>query len=165
MLKAKGLLPQVHNLQFYHLGTMLLAFTVFYAYIHFSQYFLIWNAAVPEETFWYVLREQGTWAYVSWALIIGHFLIPFLTLLRIDVKLTNKVMVPVFIWVILMHYMDMYFNMMPEIHPDGPSPAVADLGALLLIGGTLIWVFMRSLFSHPICPLRDPRMGEAIEHH
>ena len=42
-------------------------------------------------------------------------------------------MVPVFIWVILMHYMDMYFNMMPEIHPDGPSPAVADLGALLLI--------------------------------
>ena len=71
-------------------------------------------------------------------------------------------MVPVFIWVILMHYMDMYFNMMPEIHPDGPSPAVADLGALLLIGGTLIWVFLRSLFSHPICPLRDPRMREAL---
>lgn len=165
VLKAKGLLPQVHNLQFYHLGTMLLAFTVFYAYIHFSQYFLIWNAAVPEETFWYVLREQGTWAYISWALIIGHFLIPFLTLLRIDVKLTHKVMVPVFIWVLLMHYMDMYFNMMPEIHPDGPSPAIADLGALLLIGGTLIWVFMRNLFSHPICPLRDPRMGEAIENH
>ena len=101
ILKAKNIIPQLHTLQFYNLGTMLLAFTVFYAYIHFSQYFLIWNAAVPEETFWYVLREKGSWAYVSWALIIGHFLIPFLVLLRIDVKLTNKVMVPIFVWVLL----------------------------------------------------------------
>ena len=63
---------------------MLLAFTVFYAYIHFSQYFLIWNAAVPEETFWYVMREKGTWMYVGVTLIVGHFVIPFLALLRIE---------------------------------------------------------------------------------
>jgi hypothetical protein len=165
ILKAKNIIPQLHTLQFYNLGTMLLAFTVFYAYIHFSQYFLIWNAAVPEETFWYVLREKGSWAYVSWALIIGHFLIPFLALLRIDVKLTNRVMVPVFIWVLLMHYMDMYFNVMPEIHETGPSPALADLGSLLLLGGSLVWVFMRNLFSHPVILMKDPRMGEALERH
>ena len=165
ILKAKNIIPQLHTLQFYNLGTMLLAFTVFYAYIHFSQYFLIWNAAVPEETFWYVLREKGSWAYVSWALIIGHFLIPFLALLRIDVKLTNKVMVPVFIWVLLMHYMDMYFNVMPEIHEAGPSPALADLGAMLFLGGALVWIFMRDLFSHPVILMKDPRMGEALERH
>ena len=165
ILKAKNIIPQLHTLQFYNLGTMLLAFTVFYAYIHFSQYFLIWNAAVPEETFWYVLREKGSWAYVSWALIIGHFLIPFLALLRIDVKLTNRVMVPIFVWVLLMHYMDMYFNVMPEIHETGPSPALADLGSLLLLGGALIWVFMRNLFSHPVILMKDPRMGEALERH
>ena len=165
ILKAKNIIPQLHTLQFYNLGTMLLAFTVFYAYIHFSQYFLIWNAAVPEESFWYVLREQGSWAYVSWALIIGHFLIPFLALLRIDVKLTNRVMVPVFIWVLLMHYMDMYFNVMPEIHEAGPSPALADLGAMLFLGGALVWIFMRDLFSHPVILMKDPRMGEALERH
>ena len=165
ILKAKNIIPQLHTLQFYNLGTMLLAFTVFYAYIHFSQYFLIWNAAVPEETFWYVLREKGSWAYVSWALIIGHFLIPFLALLRIDVKLTNRVMVPVFIWVLLMHYMDMYFNVMPEIHEAGPSPALADLGAMLFLGGALVWIFMRDLFSHPVILMKDPRMGEALERH
>ena len=165
ILKAKGHLPMLHRLQFYHLGTLLLAFTLFYAYIHFSQYFLIWNAAIPEETFWYVLREQGSWAYVSWLIIIGHFFIPFLMLLRIDVKLTNKMMVPVFIWVLLMHYMDMYFNVMPEIHPTGPSLALADLGAVLLLGGSFAWIFIHNLFNHPICPQRDPRMGEAIEHH
>ena len=165
ILKAKNIIPQLHTLQIYNLGTMLLAFTVFYAYIHFSQYFLIWNAAVPEETFWYVLREKGSWAYVSWALIIGHFLIPFLALLRIDVKLTNRVMVPIFVWVLLMHYMDMYFNVMPEIHETGPSPALADLGSLLLLGGALIWIFMRNLFSHPVILMKDPRMGEALERH
>ena len=165
ILKAKNIIPQLHTLQFYNLGTMLLAFTVFYAYIHFSQYFLIWNAAVPEETFWYVLREKGSWAYVSWALIIGHFLIPFLALLRIDVKLTNRVMVPVFIWVLMMHYMDMYFNVMPEIHEAGPSPALADLGAMLFLGGALVWIFMRDLFSHPVILMKDPRMGEALERH
>jgi len=165
ILKARGHLPQLHNLQFYHLGTMLLAFTVFYAYIHFSQYFLIWNAAVPEETFWYVIREQGTWVHVGAALIVGHFVIPFLALLRIDGKLTNKLMVPIFVWVVIMHYMDMTFNVMPEIHPDGPSPALADLGAWLLIGGCLAMLFIRNLFDHPVCPLRDPRMGEALEHH
>ncbi len=165
ILKAKNIIPQLHTLQFYNLGTMLLAFTVFYAYIHFSQYFLIWNAAVPEETFWYVLREKGSWAYVSWALIIGHFLIPFLALLRIDVKLTNRVMVPVFVWVLLMHYMDMYFNVMPEIHEAGPSPALADLGTMLFLGGALVWIFMRNLFSHPVILMKDPRMGEALERH
>ena len=165
ILKARGHLPQLHKLQFYHLGTMLLAFTVFYAYIHFSQYFLIWNAAVPEETFWYVMREKGTWMYVGVALIVGHFVIPFLALLRIDGKLTNKLMVPVFVWVVLMHYMDMTFNVMPEIHPDGPSPALADLGTWLLIGGCLAIIFIRNLFAHPVCPRRDPRMGEALEPH
>jgi len=158
-------LPMLHSLQFYHLGTMLLAFTVFYAYIHFSQYFLIWNAAIPEETFWYVLREQGSWAIVCWIIIIGHFFMPFLTLLRIDGKLTNKVMVPIFVWVILMHYVDMYFNVMPELHKEGPDLALADLGAVLFIGGTLAAIFIRNLFAHPIVPLKDPRMGEAIKHH
>ena len=165
LLKAKGHLPMLHRLQFYHHGTLLLAFTVFYAYIHFSQYFLIWNAAVPEETFWYVMREKGTWMYIGVALIVGHFVIPFLALLRIDGKLTNKLMVPVFIWVVLMHYMDMTFNVMPEIHADGPSPALADLGAFLLLGGSLAMIFIRNLFDHPVCPLRDPRMGEALERH
>jgi len=47
--------------QYYFLGSLLFAFTVFSAYIHFSQYFVIWNANMPEETFWYVLREKGSW--------------------------------------------------------------------------------------------------------
>ena len=46
---------------YYFIGSLLFAFTVFYAYITFAQYFIIWNANMPEETFWYILREKGWW--------------------------------------------------------------------------------------------------------
>ena len=46
-------------------GSLLFAFTVFYAYVSFAQYFIIWNANMPEETFWFVLREKGTWKYLG----------------------------------------------------------------------------------------------------
>jgi hypothetical protein len=80
--------------QFYFLGSLLFAFTVFYAYIHFSQYFIIWNANLPEETFWYVIREQGGWFWVGMVIIFGHFFLPFLALLRIDVKSVFPYMIP-----------------------------------------------------------------------
>ena len=64
----KGVLNTNH---FHSIGQLMLAFTVFWAYVTFSQYFLIWNANVPEETFWYNLRElnhdgsTNQWWYVG----------------------------------------------------------------------------------------------------
>ena len=165
VMKRTDTIPIIAREQLHCIAQWRFAFTVFYAYIHFSQYFLQWNAAIPEETFWYVRRDQGTWAIVGWTLIIGHFLIPFLVLLRIDVKLAKAIMIPVAVWVWLMHYMDMQFNIMPLIHSQGPDPEISDLGTLLFIGGTLAWLFLRDFSSHPPCPQKDPRMHEAIEHH
>ncbi len=68
----------------------MLTFTVFWAYISFSQYFLIWNANVPEETFWYNIREYGDWWYVSLFLVFGNFLLPFCLLLSYRYKVTHR---------------------------------------------------------------------------
>src|ERR1700742_2359752 len=76
----------LHEHQFYFIGSLMFAFTVFYAYIHFAQYFIIWNGNLPGETFWYIIREKGTWFYIGMIIIFGHFFAPFLGLLRIDVK-------------------------------------------------------------------------------
>ena len=153
--------------QFHDLGVLLFAFTVFYAYIAFSQYFLIWNAAIPEETFWYVKREQGSWWEISMLLIFGHFALPFLTLLRIDAKLWLPVMIPLCAWNWLMHFADMSFNILPVLHPKNFVLHWADIGCMAFIGGVLALVFLKYYFSHAPYPLKDPRLAEAlgVHHH
>jgi hypothetical protein len=167
VLKRTGVLAAVlHEHQFYFLGTLMFAFTVFYAYIHFSQYFIIWNANMPEETFWYVIREKGTWYCVGLVIIFGHFFLPFLALLRIDVKLTFWWMVPLCVWSWVMHYLDLSFNIMPVIHPEGYpwKWAWLDLANCALIGGVLVRAFLKEFGAHPAFPIKDPRLCEAMGH-
>ena len=147
------------------LAVLFFAFTVFYAYIHFSQYFLIWNAALPEETFWYVLREVGSWKWVGMTIIFGHFFVPFLLLLNQDIKRNMAVMVPVAVWAWLMHYLDMTYNVMPVLHPAGLKLTFWDpllWIALVSILGALFW---RKYQTAAPYPLRDPRLNEAVTHH
>ncbi len=154
----------LHEHQFYFLGTLLFAFTVFYAYVTFSQYFIIWNANMPEETFWYVVREKGTWFYVGMVIIFGHFFVPFLTLLRIDVKHTFPIMIPLAAWAWLMHFVDLSFNILPVPHPEGfPFQWVwLPLGCMALMGGFLADRFLKKFASAPPFPQKDPRLVEAM---
>jgi hypothetical protein len=155
----------IHTRQYHDLGELMLAFTVFYAYIAFSQYFLIWNAAIPEETFWYVRRENGTWWDIGMVLIFGHFALPFLVLLRIDAKLTLPVMIPLCGWAWAMHFCDLSFNIMPVIHPRNFWLDWRDLACLAFIGGVLGLVFARYFNAHPPYPIKDPRLGESLGVH
>ncbi len=158
---------------YYMIGSLLFAFTVFWAYISFGQYFIVWNANMPEETFWYVLREKGTWWFTGAIIIIfGHFFLPFLALLRIDVKLKLAAMLPLCAWAWLMHLVDVEFQVMPSLHENGvftftfpflTASLLVDLACLMFIGGFLAKLFLWSLNRHPVYPLQDPRMAEALD--
>ena len=166
LLKRTGPLSGVvHRRQFHDIGVLMLAFTVFYAYVHFSQYFLIWNANIPEETFYYVQREEGSWWSICMVIVFGHFLVPFLALLRIDAKLTLPVMIPLCIWAWMMHFCDMSFNIMPVLHPKGFVLHWMDLACMAFIGGVLSLVWLKYFRAHPPYPLKDPRLGEALGVH
>lgn len=165
ILDRLGVLREVlHEHQYYFLGSLLFAFTVFYAYIHFGQYFIIWNGNMPEETFWYVVREKGTWWWVGMIIIFGHFLLPFLALLRIDVKNIFGFMIPLCGWAWLMHWFDLSFNVMPVLHPDGFPLAWIWLhfGCWACLGGGLTLVFLKQYAAHPPFPMKDPRLIEAM---
>ena len=110
LAKTGPLTPVIQPVIFHDIGKLFFAFTVFYAYIAFSQYFLIWNANIPEETFWYILREKGSWWSVGMLMIFGHFFLPFLLLLRIDTKMSFTVMLPLAAWAWIMHLCDLSFN-------------------------------------------------------
>jgi hypothetical protein len=158
----RGLLEARH---LHDVGVLMLVFTVFYAYIHFSQYLIIWYGNLPEETFWYAGREKGFWWPICLVLVFGHFLLPFLLLLRIDAKLKLRLMVPLGLWVWLMHFVDISFNVLPTLHPQHFPWRWTDLACLLFIGGSLAVLFLRSLGQHPVYPLRDPRLKEALTIH
>jgi len=162
--RQRVLTPVLHNHQFYYLGTLFFAFTVFYAYITFSQYFIIWNANIPEETFWYWIREQGTWFWISMIIIFGHFFVPFLTMLRIDAKSTPLVIVPLAAWAWSMHYFDLSFNIMPVLHPEGfPLRWIwLDAGCAAFMVGLLTKLFLRKYRSGNPYPIKDPRLVEAM---
>jgi hypothetical protein len=150
---------------YYMIGSLFLAFTVFWAYVNFSQYFIIWNANMPEETFWYVLREKGTWDAVGkYVIIFGHFFIPFLMLLRIDFKLKLVTMLPLVAWAWFMHFVDLEFQIMPALHKNTilTPGLLVDAACVLFFVGVLMKVFIISLSRHPLYPLKDPRMSEAL---
>lgn len=165
--RAGPLAGVVRRDTFHDTGKLFFAFTVFYAYINFSQYFLIWNAAIPEETFYYVKRENGSWWDVGMLIVFGHFLLPFLAMLRIDAKLTLPLMIPLCLWAWVCHYWDMQYNIMPVLHPDGVAARWLwlDFGCVAFIGGVLSLVWLRYFNSHPPYPVRDPRLGEALGVH
>ena len=166
LLQRTGALSGVvHTRQIHDIGMLLFTFTVFYAYIHFSQYFLIWNAAIPEETFYYVKREFGSWWEIGLILVFGHFFLPFLLLLRIDAKLSLPLMIPLCIWAWMMHFCDMSFNIMPLIHPHGFVLHWMDIACMAFFAGALSLVFIKFFNSHPPYPLKDPRLGEALGVH
>jgi hypothetical protein len=167
ILTRQGILTSVlHEHQFYYIGSLLFAFTVFYAYIHFAQYFIIWNGNIPEETFWYVIREQGSWFAIGMIIIFGHFFVPFLALLRIDVKNIFPFMTALGAWVWLMQYFDIAFNVHPVQHPNGfPWQWIwLDFACIAFMLGILTKAFLAKFAASAPYPIKDPRLAEAMGH-
>jgi len=171
-VRSNGYLQKVVTGEHYHLmGKLLLAFTIFWAYIGFSQFFLIWYANITEETRFYILRNTGNWWYMSNVLVWGHFVVSFVLLLSAGRKKKTNTMVWLCAWVLLMHCVDIYWLIIPE---RGPSIShgetlwingawIGDIVAFLAIGGLTGWAFLRRLAKASLYPCRDPRLLESIK--
>jgi hypothetical protein len=166
----KGIFKQAH---LYDLGKIIFAFTVFWAYISFSQYFLIWNANIPEETFWYNVRESGQWWSVGLLLVFGHFVVPFIYLLFYKNKVTPSRMVFISCWILLIQLIDFCYNILPtKFNAATGMPvqlirfeSIWDLTSLVAVGGISLWAVGASFAKARLIPIRDPRIAESINHH
>lgn len=163
LLRAGRLQGAVTDEHYHDLGKLVFAFTVFWAYIAFSQYMLIWYGNIPEETQWFLKRQTGQWTGVSLLLLFGHFLLPFLYLMPRFVKRRPKLFGPMAAWVLLMHYVDMYWLVMPEVSAPGKIPfSLMDLTCPLAMGGFLLAGAAFRLRRRALLPLRDPRLAESL---
>ena len=162
-LRATGLLTDVIGVEHFHdLGKLLFAFTVFWAYIGFSQYFLIWYGNIPEETIFFRQRLAGSWRTASFVLAAGHFVVPFFFFMSRSIKRRPGLLAAGAAWLLLMHLVDVSWLVMPTLHPDGVHVGVVDVTAWIAVGGLFLGTFSRLATGAPLIPIRDPRLSESL---
>lgn len=162
-LQAMGRLRQVVTAEHYHdLGKLLFAFIVFWAYIGFSQYMLIWYANIPEETIWVRDRISGQWANIGWLLFLGHFLVPFFGIISRTVKKTPALLGFWAGWMLIMHWVDLYWVIMASRHPLKLPLHLLDLTTMMAVGGFFVAMAIGRLRTKSLVPLKDPRLGDSL---
>jgi hypothetical protein len=158
---ATYLNPRMH---FLDLGKLLLAFVMLWAYFSFSQLLIIWAGNLPEEIPFFYNRFHGGWQYVSVAILLGHFALPFVLLLSRDLKRRPHLLAKVAIVILVMRVVDLIWLVEPMFKRQGFPIHWMDVA--LPIGMTGVWVFFfaRNLRSRPLLPLNDPFFKEAFAH-
>ncbi len=175
-LRKNGLLA--HSITEEHLhdiGKLIFAFTIFWAYITFSQYFLTWYADMPEETTWFSNRRWvghdtserhlGSWHWVGVFIVFGHVIVPFLVLLPRTTKRNPTILGSVAAWVLVVHFLELHYQIMPSSQPAGSQqfrPTYVDLATLLALVGATGFVALRTFKSKPLLAKGDPRLRESL---
>ena len=164
-LQEKGYFTKISNVEHRHdIGKLLHGFVVFFAYIGFSQYLLIWYADLPEETSFYHHRwDADSWKPVSLSILIGHFVIPFLLLLSRHAKRHPVVLSLGAVLLLVMHYVDLYWLVMPNYDHHHFHFSLVDLCGLLGPLGVGAFLLARKAAEGPLYPLRDPRLAETVK--
>ena len=168
LLKENGYLhPAMTNDHLYSLGALLFAFVNFWGYIAFSQYMLIWYADLPEETFWFMQRWEGSWAIFSIGLIIVHFLVPYITLISQPSKMDPKKLKFISVWLLFAHLYDLFWFVMPEMEElsGGYSFSWIDLVFPIAAVGLIILVFNMKAKKENLIPIGDPKLQRGLDFH
>ena len=163
-LQSQGLLKNtIGQAHIYDLGAWLFAFTVFYAYIAFSQFLLIYYANLPEETLWFYHRLEGSWKYIAYGLLLFRFVLPFLVLLNREQKHKRNVLRFVAIVVVIMHFLEIYWIAMPLISEHGIHFSWIDVATFVGLGGIFFGLFFHRFKQNSMIPENDPELDACLE--
>lgn len=160
--KLKGLVDENH---LHDMGKYMFAFTVFWAYIAFSQFMLIWYANLPEETIFYQPRMAGSWAVVSSILVLFKFIVPFLALLPKWAKRTPSHLIVISCLIIFMQFVDLYWLIYPNLNSEEVVGGILDFLVWCGFLGLFLMCVTRFWSKHAIVPVHDPRQHESNHHH
>ena len=169
-LQNRGFLNAVNKEHFHDLGKLQFAFVFFWGYIAFSQFMLIWYANLPETTYWYAYRGVSTypgaangWTWVTLALLFFNLLIPFAGLLSRHVKRNRKALAFWAIWLLVMHWVDLWWLVMPQLS-ERVTFGLVEIGCLVGLVGLFLAGAVRVAAKHSLVPVGDPRLGASLGH-
>jgi hypothetical protein len=113
---------------------------------------------------WYILRIDGGWRWVGAFLALFHFVVPFFLLLSRDLKRSPRALSYVAAWLLLVHWVDLYWLVMPHLHPDGPRPWIFDLTAFVGVGGAAVAFTVLRMRGAATVPVKDPHLEDSLRY-
>ena len=165
-LWSKGLLRNTLQKGHIHdLGVQLFGFTVFYAYIAFSQFLLIYYANIPEETVWFLERLDGGYEYLAYFYFFGRFVIPFVVLLPKRSKSNYKIVGTISVLILAAHLVELYWIVMPVLDHHGFHFNWMTLTSFVGLGGIFFGLFFHKFKQNKMIPVNDPRLGDSLNKH
>ena len=166
VLQGAPLLRSVISVEHFHdLGKLLFGHTCFWAYAAFAQYLLIWYGNLPEETIWYAVRQHEGWFGIWTLLCLGHFVLPFVLLVGRKAKRSPRFLTIMAVWILAMHYVDLYWLVYPSLFPEGPVWGINEALWLVGIGGLFVAFIALRIKNSPAIPLGDPRLKHSLDYH
>ncbi|MCK6547750.1 hypothetical protein L6R52_18000 [Myxococcota bacterium] len=157
--RGGALRGRLHGSHYYALGRLLLTFTIFWAYIAFTQYLIVYMADLPEEVPFYLVRSKGTWAALSIFLIVGRFVLPFVLLLSKRLKFQPGRLAAVAAWILVGNYLDVLWLVLPALRGAESGPSWVDVAALLSVSGLVATFGIWRARGTDAVPEHDPDLA------
>jgi hypothetical protein len=163
-LREEGLLKDAVTIEHFHdLGKLMFGFLVFWAYTNFSQFMLIWYAALPEEaTFYHHRWDVGSWSDVSLLIVVAYFIIPFFLILSRNVKRRLPLLRIGAVWLLVMNVVQVYWLVMPNYNHGESTVSWIDFACLIGVVGVYLAVVFRNMTRYPLIPVKDPRLARSL---
>jgi hypothetical protein len=148
--------------QQHDLGKLCFAFTVFWAYLMWSQFLVIWYGNLPEETYFVFYRLYAAWRPIGTAVFCLVFVIPFIGLLGEKAKKYPPALLGFALVSLAGIWLERYLEVVPSInHGAGPAIGIPEVGMTLFFAGLFLlsWAWFASRY-----PIISPRLAaDALE--
>ncbi|MFO7674664.1 MAG: quinol:cytochrome C oxidoreductase [Lutibacter sp.] len=163
-LKGKGYLEFVNNSHLHDLAKFMFGFSIFWAYLWFSQFMLIWYANIPEEVTYFVTRFND-YKVPFLGMVVLNFVFPLLILMNSDFKRVPWFIVTAGIIVLIGHYIDIFVMIMPATVGDQWFFGISEISSVLLVLGIFIYVVFNAMTKAPLLAKGSPFIKESEHFH
>jgi hypothetical protein len=137
--RPMGITGLVSPRQRHDIGKLIFGFTVFWAYLMWSQFLVIWYGNLPEETYFVFYRLWGSWRPVGVAVFFMVFVIPFIGLLGARPKKFPPTLAAFGLVGLAGLWLERYLEIVPSLNGGaGPAIGIPEVGVALLFFGLFL---------------------------
>ena len=163
-LKSRGYLEVVNDSHIHDLAKYMFGFSIFWAYLWFSQFMLIWYANIPEEVTYFITRIQD-YNLLFFGMMVLNFVFPFLVLMNSDYKRVPWFVVMSGVIILLGHYIDVYVMIMPGTVGANWGFGIPEIASVMLFLGLFLFIVFTALTKAPLVVKRNPFIKESEGFH